>query len=170
MSGRSKHFFTAFIMSLLLVSCSESTKNDIQDASDELEQSTEEAAEEGGAATKEFAEHAEQEALAVMETMKQAFELAEGEVEENVLQPGDRATAQEHLYVAVTPEAYDQLYQLIEKADSEQVEKLLKENKLIYVSKDEKLEILEREAIRVKVVTESGEEGFAPSTMLDPVK
>jgi hypothetical protein len=121
--------------------------------------------------SKEFVDDVKAETPGIIKNMKDTYKESEQELKDNTLQKGDPATIQKDSYLALTPEAYDELYQLIEVNDIEGVDQIVEEKQVKQISKDSKAEIIERDIRRTKVkMKDSGEEGYLPTSLLEPVK
>lgn len=132
-----------------------------------LEEETGNAAKETTEKSKELTEKVKQETPGIIQNMKDTYKESEQELKDNTLQKGEKATVNKDAYLAVTPEAYDELYQLIEVNDIEGVEKIVSDNQVIEIKQGSEVEIVEREIRRIKVkMKDSSEEGYLPSTLL----
>ena len=137
----------------------------------EIEEETKDAAEATEEKSKEVVDKVQEEAPGIIQNMKDMYKESEQEVKDNKLQAGDMATVQKDAYLALTAESYDELYQLIEINDIEGVDKIVEDNKVKEIKQDDEAEILEREIRRTKVKMKgSGEEGYLPTTLLEPVE
>ena len=137
----------------------------------EIEEETKDAAEATEEKSKEVVDKVQEEAPGIIQNMKDMYKESEQEVKDNTLQAGDMATVQKDAYLALTAESYDELYQLIEINDIEGVDKIVEDNKVKEIKQDDEAEILEREIRRTKVKMKgSGEEGYLPTTLLEPVE
>lgn len=135
-----------------------------------LEEETENAAKETTEKSKELTEKVKQETPGIIQNMKDTYKESEKELKDNTLQKGEQATVKKDAYLAVTSEAYDELYQLIEVNDIDGIEKIVSDNKVIEIKQGSEVEIVEREIRRIKVkMKDSSEEGYLPSTLLKPV-
>lgn len=163
-----KFIIPAGLAVLLISGCS---SDEAEQGVKEIEEETKNAAQETEEKSKEVVDKVKEEAPGIIENMKDTYKESEQEVKDNTLQAGDKATVQKHAYLALTPEAYDELYQLIEVNDIDGVDKIVKENKVKEIKQGSEIEVLEREIRRTKVkMKDSGEEGYLPTTMLEPVK
>lgn len=163
-----KLFIPAGLAVLLISGCN---SDEAEQGVKELEEETKNAAQETEEKSKEVVDKVKEEAPGIIQNMKDTYKESEQEVIDNTLQAGDKATVQKDAYLALTPEAYDELYQLIEINDVEGVDKIVQDNKVKEIKKGSEAEILEREIRRTKVkMTDSGEEGYLPTTMLEPVQ
>ncbi|MBT2638321.1 MULTISPECIES: hypothetical protein [unclassified Bacillus (in: firmicutes)] len=163
-----KLFIPAGLAVLLITGCN---NDEAEQGVKELEEETKNAAQETEEKSKEVVDKVKEETPGIIQNMKDTYKESEQEVKDNTLQAGDRATVQKDAYLALTPEAYDELYQLIEINDVEGVDKIVQDNKVKEINKGSEAEILEREIRRTKVkMTDSGEEGYLPTTMLEPVQ
>jgi len=163
-----KLFIPAGLAVLLMTGCN---SDEAEQGVKELEEETKNAAQATEEKSKEVVDKVKEETPGVIQNMKNTYKESEQEVKDNTLQSGDKATVQKDAYLALTPEAYDELYQLIEINDVEGVDKIVRDNKVKEIKKGSEAEILEREIRRTKVkMTDSGEEGYLPTTMLEPVK
>ncbi|ESU33716.1 hypothetical protein G3A_04395 [Bacillus sp. 17376] len=163
-----KLFIPAGLAVLLITGCN---SDEAEQGVKELEEETKNAAQATEEKSKEVADKVKEEAPGIIQNMKDTYKESEQEVKDNTLQSGDQATVQKDAYLALTPEAYDELYQLIEINDVEGVDKIVQDNKVKEIKQGSEAEILEREIRRTKVkMKDSGEEGYLPTTMLEPVK
>ncbi|GAM13509.1 hypothetical protein [Mesobacillus selenatarsenatis] len=163
-----KLFITAGLAVLLITGCN---SDEAEQGAKELEEETKNAAQATEEKSKEVVDKVKEEAPGIIQNMKVTYKESEQEVKDNTLQAGDQATVQKDAYLALTPEAYDELYQLIEINDVEGVDKIVQDNKVKEIKQGSEAEILEREIRRTKVkMKDSGEEGYLPTTMLEPVK
>lgn len=163
-----KFFIPAGLAVVLISGCNSS---EAEQGVKELEEETKNAAQATEEKSKEVADKVKEESPGIIQNMKDTYQESEQEVKDNTLQAGDQATVQKDAYLALTPEAYDELYQLIEINDAEGVDKILQEDKVKEIKQGSEAEILEREIRRTKVkMKDSGEEGYLPTTMLEPVK
>ncbi|MBT2692522.1 hypothetical protein [Bacillus sp. ISL-55] len=163
-----KFFIPAGLAVLLITGCN---SDEAEQGAKELEEETKNAAQATDEKSKEVVDKVKEEAPGIIQNMKDTYKESEQEVKDNTLQAGDQATVQKDAYLALTPEAYDELYQLIEINDVEGVDKIVQDNKVKEIKQGSEAEILEREIRRTKVkMKDSGEEGYLPTTMLEPVK
>ena len=163
-----KLFIPAGLAILLITGCN---SDEAEQGVKELEEETKNAAQATEEKSKEVVDKVKEEAPGIIQNMKDTYKESEQEVKDNTLQAGDKATVQKNAYLALTQEAYDELYQLIEINDVEGVDKIVKENKVKEINQDSEVEVLEREIRRTKVkMKDSGEEGYLPTTLLEPVK
>ena len=137
----------------------------------QIEEETKNAAAATGEKSKEVADKVKQETPGIIENMKETYKESEKKVKDNTLQKGDSAIVQKEAYLALTPEAYDELYQLIELNDIEGVDKIVNDEQVKLINQDSEVHILEREIRRTKVkMKDSGDEGYLPTSLLDPVE
>ena len=164
-----KHIAIPLSISMLLFAgCS---SEEAEQGAKELEEETKNATEATEKKTKEVAEKVEQETPGIIQNMKDTYKESEQEVKDNTLQKGDTAKVEREAYLALTPEAYDELYQLIEMNDIEGVDKIVKDNQVTVVKQGSEVEILERDIRRTKVkVKDSNEEGYLPTSIMEPVQ
>lgn len=163
-----KLFIPAGLAVLLITGCN---SDEAEQGAKELEEETKNAAQATEKKSKEVVDKVKEETPGVIQNMKDTYKESEQEVKDNTLQAGDQATVQKDAYLALTPEAYDELYQLIEINDVEGVDKIVQDNKVKEIKQGSEAEILEREIRRTKVkMKDSSEEGYLPTTMLEPVK
>jgi hypothetical protein len=163
-----KLFMPAGLAVLLITGCS---SGEAEQGVKEIEEETKNATQETKEKSKEVVDKVKGEAPGIIENMKDTYKESEQEVKDNTLQSGDSATIQKDAYLALTPEAYDELYQLIEINDFDGVDKIVQDNKVKEIKQGREAEILEREIRRTKVkIKDSGEEGYLPTSMLEPVK
>lgn len=163
-----KLFIPAGLAVFLITGCN---SDEAELGAKELEEETKNAAQATEEKSKEVVDKVKEEAPGIIKNMKDTYKESEQEVKDNTLQAGDQATVQKDAYLALTPEAYDELYQLIEINDVEGVDKIVQDNKVKEIKQGSEAEILEREIRRTKVkMNDSGEEGYLPTTMLEPVK
>lgn len=121
--------------------------------------------------SKEVVDDVKAETPGIIKNMKDTYKESEQEIKDNTLQKGDIATVQKDSYLALTPEAYDELYQLIKVNDVEGVDQIVEEKQVKQISKDSEAEIIERDIRRTKVkMKDSGDEGYLPTSLLEPVK
>ncbi|WP_121613061.1 hypothetical protein [Mesobacillus foraminis] len=107
----------------------------------------------------------------LVENMKNTYQDGEQKLKENTLQKGDKATITKDAYLAYTPEAYEELYQLIEINDLKGIQNIEQNDQVTEISKSNEVEVLEREIRRTKVkVIDTGKEGYLPTNMLSPIK
>ncbi len=165
----SKYILPAAIAAMVLVSgCS---SEEAEQGAKQVEEETKDAAKATEEKSKEVADKVKEETPGIVENMKETYKESEQEVKDNTLQKGDTATVEKDAYLALTPEAYDELYQLLEVNDVEGVDKFVQDNQVKKIEQDAEVEVLERDIRRTKVkMKESGEEGFLPTSMLEPVK
>jgi hypothetical protein len=163
-----KLFIPAGLAVLIMTGCN---SNEAEQGAKELEEETKNAAQATEEKSKEVVDKVKEEAPGIIQNMKDTYKESEHEVKDNTLQAGDQAIVQKDAYLALTPEAYDELYQLIEINDVEGVDKIVQDNRVKEIKQGSEAEILEREIRRTKVkMKDSGEEGYLPTTMLEPVK
>lgn len=163
--------YLAIPLSLTVLIGSGCSSEDAEQGAKQLEEETKNAAAVTGEKTKEAAEKMKQETPGIIKNMKDTYKKSEQEVKDNTLQKGDTATVQTDAYLALTPEAYDELYKLIEVNDVDGVDNIVSENQVKEIKQDSEVEILERDIRRTKVkMKESSDEGYLPTSMLDPVK
>ncbi|PLR96891.1 hypothetical protein [Bacillus sp. T33-2] len=164
-------FLPLSLMLLVSSGCSEEeVVQSTNEASKEIEQKTGEAAEQVKEGADQLAETVKKETPVIVENMKVSYKEGEKQVEENTLQKGDKARTKKDAYLAVTPDAYDELYQLIEVNDLKGVEGIEKNNQVTAIQQDSEVEIIERDVIRAKVkMSDSGKEGYLPTSLLEPV-
>lgn len=106
----------------------------------------------------------------LVQNMKDSYQESEQKLKDSTLQKGDKAKTVKDGFLALTPEAYDELYQLIEVNDLEGISNIEKNEQVVEISKDYEVEVLEREIRRTKVkVIDSGKEGYLPTNLLKPV-
>ncbi|WP_210366542.1 hypothetical protein [Bacillus sp. REN3] len=121
--------------------------------------------------TKEAAEKVKKETPGLIENMKETYKESEKEVMDNTLQKGEIVIVEKNAYLALTTDAYEELYQLIEFNNLEGVDQIIKKDKVKEVEKGSKAEILERDIRRVKVkMNVSRQEGYLPVSLLQPKK
>jgi hypothetical protein len=163
-----KMLLPAGLAVLLITGCN---SNEAEQGVKELEEETKNAAQATEEKSKEVVDKVKEEAPGIIQNMKDTYKESEQEVKDNTLQSGDQATVQKDAYLALTPEAYDELYQLIEINDVEGVDKIVQDHKVKEIKQGSEAEVLERDIRRTKVkMKDSGEEGYLPTTMLEPVK
>ena len=163
-----KFIIPASLAVMLISGCN---NNEAEQGVKEIEEETKNAAEKTEEKSKEVVDKVKEEAPGIIQNMKDTYKESEQEVKDNTLQAGDMATVKKDAFLALTPEAYDELYQLIEINDIEGVDKIVKDHKVEEIKQGSEAEILEREIRRTKVkMKDSGEEGYLPTTMLDPVE
>lgn len=152
------------LIALILGGCS-------NEEAKQLEAETEEATEESKDAAKGAADKVKEELPILIQNMKDTYEEGEKAIKDNTLQKGDFAIVEKDSYLALTPETYEELYQLIEINDEEGVKKIVNEEKVLKTSQGSEAEILERDIRRTKVrMKDSGQEGYLPTTLLEPKK
>lgn len=163
----SKLMIPASLAVMLISGCN---SNEAEQGVKEIEEETKKAAQATEEKSKEVVDKVKEEAPEIIQNMKETYKESEEEVKDNTLQAGEMATVQKDAYLALTPEAYDELYQLIKINDLEGVDKIVQEHKVEEIKKGSEAEILEREIRRTKVkMKDSGEEGYLPTTLLEPV-
>lgn len=164
-----KHLTVPFSIVLLFgAGCS---SDEAEQGVKKLEEETENAAKETTEKSKELTEKVKQETPGIIQNMMDTYKESEQELKDNTLQKGEQATVQNDAYLALTPEAYDELYQLIEINDIEGVDKIVSDNQVIEIKQGSEVEIVEREIRRMKVkLKDSREEGYLPSSLLEPEK
>lgn len=163
-----KLFIPTALAIMLISGCS---SDEAEQGVKELEEETKKAAEATEEKSKEVVDKVKEEAPGIIQNMKETYKESEQEVKENTIQAGDKATVQKDAYLALTPEAYDELYQLIEINDLEGVDKIVQDNKVKEIKQGSEAEVLERDIRRTKVkMQDSGEEGYLPTTMLEPLQ
>ncbi|WP_079509167.1 hypothetical protein [Mesobacillus jeotgali] len=137
----------------------------------QLEEETKNATEATEEKSKEVVDKVKKETPGIIQNMKDSYKESEQQVKENTLQNGDSATIQKDAYLALSQEAYDELYELIELNDIEGVDKIVKNQDVKEIKQGSEAEILERDIRRTKVkMKDSGEEGYLPTNLLEPVK
>ncbi|MEW8970552.1 MAG: hypothetical protein AB2411_07995 [Mesobacillus sp.] len=163
-----KWIIPASLAIVLITGCN---SNEAEQGVKEIEEETKNAAEKTEEKSKDAVEKVKEEAPGVIQNMKETYKESEQEVKDNTLQDGDMATVKKDAYLALTPEAYDELYQLIEINDIEGVDKIVQDHKVEEIKQGSEAEILERDIRRTKVkMKDSGKEGYLPTTMLEPVE
>ena len=172
-----KMILPAGLAVILITGCN---SNEAEQGVKELEEETKNAAQATEEKSEEVVDKVKEEAPGIIQNMKDTYKESEQEVKDNTLQSGDQATVQKDAYLALTPEAYDELYQLIEINDAEGVDKIndvegvdkiVQDHKVKEIKQGSEAEVLERDIRRTKVkMKDSGEEGYLPTTMLEPVK
>lgn len=141
-----------------------------EEAAKEVEIETKNAAEEAKEKTKEAADKVKEETPGIIQNMKDTYKESEKDIKDNTLQKGDTAKVKKDAYLALTPDAYDELYQLIEVNDLEGVDDFVKDMKVKEIKQDSEVEILERNIRRTKIkMKDSGEEGYLPTSLMEPV-
>ncbi|PLS16469.1 hypothetical protein CVD28_15380 [Bacillus sp. M6-12] len=156
---------------LLLAGCSsEEASQETNKATDQVEKKAEQAAGTVKEKSGELSEKVKSETPIIIQNMKDTYKETEQKLKKDTLQKGDEAITKKDGLLALTPEAYDELYQLIEVNDLKGVEDIEKENQVTEITKDTKVEIVERDVIRTKVkIQESDKEGYLPTSLLEPV-
>lgn len=163
--------YLAIPLSLTILIGSGCSSEDAEQSAKQIEEETKNAAAVTGEKTKEAAEKIKQETPVIIQNMKDTYKKSEQEVKDNTLQKGDTAIVQTDAYLALTPEAYDELYKLIEVNDVDGVDKIVSENQVKEIKQDSEVEILERDIRRTKVkMKETSDEGYLPTSLLEPVK
>ena len=163
--------YLAIPLSLTILIGSGCSIEEAEQGAKQIEEETKKAASATGEKTKEATDKIKQETPALIQNMKETYKESEQEVKDNTLQKGDTATVQADAYLALTPEAYDELYKLIEVNDADGIDKIVSENQVKEIKQDSEVEVLEREIRRTKVkMKESGDEGYLPTSLLEPVK
>jgi len=163
--------YLAIPLSLTILIGSGCSSEDAEQGAKQIEEETKNAAAVTGEKTKEAAEKIKLETPGIIQNMKDTYKKSEQEVKDNTLQKGDTATVQADAYLALTPEAYDELYKLIEVNDIDGVDKIVSENQVKEIKQDSEVEVMERDIRRTKVkMKESGDEGYLPTSLLEPVK
>ncbi|WLR57004.1 hypothetical protein LC048_09105 [Mesobacillus subterraneus] len=163
-----KFIIPAGLAVLLMTGCN---SDEAEQGAKKLEEETKNAAEATEEKSKEVVDKVKEEAPGIIQNMKDTYKESEQEVKDNTLQAGDQATVQKDALLALTTEGYDELYQLIEINDVEGVDKSIQDNKVKEIKQGSEAEVLERDIRRTKVkMKDSGEEGYLPTTMLEPVK
>lgn len=173
MNLSAKYIAIPLSMCLLLFSgcSSEDVSQETEKAAKQVEQKAEEAAGQVKEGAEQISDTVKEETPGIVQNMKDTYQEAEQKAKDNTLQPGDKAKTDKDAYLALTPEAYDELYQLIEVNDLKGVETIEKDNQVAAIKKDSEVEILERDVIQTKVkVQDSGKEGYLPTSLLEPVK
>ncbi|MDQ0219819.1 hypothetical protein ELQ35_16640 [Peribacillus cavernae] len=157
---------------LLFTGCSnEEISKDTEQAAKQVEQKAEEATGQVKEEVKQLSDTAKKETPVIVQNMKDIYKEGDQKIKENTLQKGDKATVKKDAYLALNPEAYDELYQLIEVNDLKGVEKIEKEKQVSAINKDSEVEVIERDVRRTRVkMTDSGKEGYLPTTLLEPAK
>ena len=164
-----KHLAIPLSLSMLIFAGCNS--EEAEQGAKQLEEETKNATKATEEKTKEVADKVKEETPGIIQNMKDTYKESEQEVKDNTLQKGDKATVDKEAYLALTPEAYDELYQLIEVNDMEGIDKIIKDNQVKAVKQDSEVEILERDIRRTKVkVMDSGDEGYLPTSLMEPVK
>jgi predicted solute-binding protein len=136
-----------------------------------LEEETKNAAKETTEKSKELTEKVKEETPGIIQNMKDTYKESEQELKDNTLQKGDQAIVQKDSYLALTPEAYDELYQLIEVNDVQGVDKIVDEQQVMEIKQGSEAEVIERDIRRTKVIIkESNKEGYLPTSLLEPKK
>ncbi|MGA9225293.1 MAG: hypothetical protein WB217_03020 [Mesobacillus sp.] len=163
--------YLAIPLSLTILIGSGCSSDEAEQGAKQIEEETKNAAAVTGEKTKEAAEKIKQKTPGIIQNMKDTYKESEQEVKDNTLQKGDTATVQADAYLALTPEAYDELYKLIEVNDVNGVDNIVNDNQIKEIKQDSEVEVIEREIRRTKVkMKESGEEGYLPTSLLEPVK
>jgi len=173
MANKIKLLSVPLALSLMIFTgCSnEEASSKTEEGMKKTEQQTKEAASKIKEKSKEAAAEVKKETPGIVQNMKDTYKKGEKEVKDNTLQKGDKAKIEKDAYLAQTPEAYDELYQLIKVNDFDGIKNIEKESKVKEIKKDSEVEVLERDIRRTKVkVKESGEEGYLPTNLLQPVK
>jgi uncharacterized lipoprotein len=156
-------------MAVLLISGCNS--DEAKQGAKQLEEETKNAAETTEKKSKEVVDKVKKETPGIIQNMKDTYRESEQKVKENTLQNGDSATIRNDAYLALSPEAYDELYKLIELNDIEGVDKIVKDQEVKEIKQGSETEILERDIRRTKVkMKDSDEEGYLPTNLLEPVK
>ncbi|WP_409300896.1 hypothetical protein [Peribacillus sp. SCS-155] len=155
---------------LLAAGCSkEEAEQKSEDATKQIEQASKEAAGNIKETAGKVSDQVKKETPGLAQNMKDTYKEGERKIKDNILLKGDKAQIKKDAYLALTPEAYDELYQLIELNDLKGVENIEKDKQIIKVKKDVKVEILERDVLRTKIKTSDNKEGYLPASILDPV-
>ncbi len=163
-----KWMLPAGLAVMLISGCS---NDEAKQGAKQLEEETKNAKEATEEKSKEVVEKVKEATPGIIQNMKDTYKESEQEVKDNTLQPGDTATVQKDAYLALSEEAYDELYKLIEMNDAEGVDKIVKEKDVKEIQQGSEAEIMEREIRRIKVkMKDSGEEGYLPTNLLEPVK
>jgi hypothetical protein len=158
-------------LSLTLLVASGCSSEEAEQGAKQIEQETIAAADATKEKTQEAASKVKQEMPSIIQNMKDTYKDSEKELKENTLQKGDSATVKKEAYLALSPEAYDELYQLIEINDLEGVENIEKDQQVIVINQDSEVEVIERDIRRTKVkMKDSGDEGYLPTSLLEPEK
>jgi hypothetical protein len=158
-------------LSLAVIIGSGCSSEEAEQGAKQIEEETKNAVNATEEKSKEVVDDVKAETPGIIKNMKDTYKESEQEIKDNTLQKGDPATIQKDSYLALTPEAYDELYQLIEVNDIEGVDQIVEEKQVKQISKDSKAEIIERDIRRTKVkMKDSGEEGYLPTSLLEPVK
>lgn len=163
--------YLAIPLSLTILIGTGCSSEEAEQGAKQIEEETKNAASATGEKTKEAADKIKQETPVIIQNMKDTYKESEQEVKENTLQKGDTATVQKDAYLALTPEAYDELYKLIEVNDVEGVDKIISDHQVKEIKQSSEVEIIERDLRRTQVkMKESGDEGYLPTSLLEPVK
>lgn len=163
--------YLAIPLSLTILIGTGCSSEEAEQGAKQIEEETKNAASATGEKTKEAADKIKQETPVIIQNMKDTYKKSEQEVKDNTLQKGDTATVETDAYLALTPEAYDELYKLIEVNDVDGVDKIVSENQIKEIKQDSEVVVIERDIRRTKVkMKESGDEGYLPTSMLEPVK
>lgn len=142
-----------------------------EEAAKQVEQKAEEATGQVKEQSKEITETVKKETPGIVQNMRDTYKEAEQKVKDNTLQKGDKAKIKKDAYLALTPETYDELYQLVEVNDLKGVERIEKDKKVISIKKGSEVEVVERDLRRTKIkVKETGKEGYLPTSALEPGK
>jgi hypothetical protein len=163
-----KWILPAGLAVMLISGCS---NDEAEQGAKQLEEETKNAAKATEEKSKEVVDKVKEETPGIIQNMKDTYKEGEQEVKDNTLQSGDTATVQKDAYLALSAEAYDELYKLIELNDVEGVDKIVKDQDVKEIKQGSEAEIVERDLRRTKVkMKDSGEEGFLPTNLLEPVK
>ncbi|RSD25409.1 hypothetical protein [Mesobacillus subterraneus] len=156
---------------LIILLGSGCSSEEAENGAKQIEQEAKEAAEATEEKSKEVADTVKAETPGIIQNMKDTYKESEQELKDNTLQKGDQATVKKDALLALTPEAYDELYQLIEVNDFEGVDKIVEDKQVKEIQAATEVEILERDLRRTKVkVMKSDDEGYLPTTILDPLE
>jgi hypothetical protein len=156
---------------LVFAGCSEEeASKETEKTLETAEQKTTEGAQKVKETAGEAADKVKEKTPILIQNMKDSYKESEQEVKDNTLQPGDPARVKKDAYLALTPEAYEELYQLIEINDEQGIADIEKSQQVSEIGQDSEAEIIERDIRRAKVkINETGEEGFLPTSMLEPM-
>ncbi|CAM4029020.1 hypothetical protein [Mesobacillus zeae] len=160
----------AFAVAIPLLFAAGCNSEEVSKETDKAAQKTEQAAKKVQDKAKQVAGDVKEKTPGVIQNLKDTYKESEKKAKDKTLQKGEKATTQKEAYLALTPEAYDEVYQLIEVNDLIGVDKIEKADKVKKISKDTKVTIEKRDIRRTKVKTESGEEGYLPTSLLTPLK
>ncbi|SEN37034.1 hypothetical protein SAMN05192533_11222 [Mesobacillus persicus] len=148
-------FFFITIVFLAIAGCSQ----EVGQQADEL-----------GAEIEETGEVIEAETEQVVENMNQEIDQTVEDFDQVIVAEGEEAVIERDILFPVNEEAYDQLFAYLEQPEYTKIEDMREADKVMYVEKDTKVDVLDVDVIKSKVSIQSnGQEGYIPTEFLEQV-